>query len=382
MYFNSPQGVFPNTGGLDKRIFLYSIIVGLILIGGSLTWYIFLPKQIENIYLIPGVPYVGLYTGTRLWNSAETSVYTVLQYWGDKRFSTADVAETFSLQARDSKRLGLEELAGFFGSHGYLVRYVELNELFDFAQYINPRNRVPLVVHQMASRNDQDITVIRVVIGIDDKNRLVTVHDNIFGSTYKISYDEFLGLFPESNRGFLVITPSPTIAELLQPQLNPSPYLPRTSIMDNTSVRQLIFAWLRMDEKTIQGVPDSEILLGWLKISKDEAFPLLHPTARIIIYNRIARYYTLLHQYDEAINMLKNFSLPLYQEDIGASFNGWERSEYDPAITARFRSIPWDYLGKAYIGKGNILEAKSAFKEALRIDPTNPTAKDELTKLK
>ena len=234
----------------------------------------------------------------------------------------------------------------------------------------------------MASRNDQDITVIRVVIGIDDKNRLVTVHDNIFGSTYKISYDEFLGLFPESNRGFLVITPSPTITELLQPQLNPSPYLPRTSIMDNTSVRQLIFAWLRMDEKTIQGVPDSEILLGWLKISKDEAFPLLHPTARIIIYNRIARYYTLLHQYDEAINMLKNFSLPLYQEDIGASFNGWERSEYDPAIAARFRSIPWDYLGKAYIGKGNILEAKSAFKEALRIDPTNPTAKDELTKLK
>jgi len=326
--------------------------------------------------IIPGVPYYGLYTGTRLWNSAENATFSVLRYWGDQQVGTADVAAELGSLAAAGDPTGLSKIGQFLRSNGYLVRYQPLTSIRDLYPYLAANPPVPLLVHQYARPEVTDITLIRLVIGLERGD--VIVHDNIFGSVFRIRIEDFLNLFPPSAKGFLVVTPSPEISARLRREMTPSAYPPRAPIMDDEGVRKLTFAWIRADVKRSANTPDKELLESWLQISQDEAFLRLHPTARIIAYNRIARLQTNLGKYNEAITTLREKSLPLFQLDISAPFNGWERGEKDATLAARFRAIPWFYLGNAYTGLKNGKEAKAAFQRALEFDPTYTDAQRAL----
>lgn len=364
----NPEGVVKK-----KRtvLFFVGLVASIAIVVSGL--YIAYEKTFAQAYLIQGVPYWGLYVGTNLANPATADAYSILTYWGDGRFTPNQISKLHP-SWRKSQMATQILLRDFLIKNGYDVRVLPTQEINELIPYI--KENTPLVlVQRMGTDTPEFLVTSRLLIGYDNKNKILIFHDYLFGNNYEITYENYESLL-DNNNGALIVTPGEALkAEIKGP--DPSlEYPKRLTIMDSPEQRDIaikvaMVSYLNNLYKTT-GVQTGLRIVQLLEdILASEGFKNLHPVARISMSVDLARMYTNeLGEHERAVSILINTTLPLLDYDLYEPFEEWGR-DGSLVYSSSWRIAPWEILGTAYLRLGEKKKARESFEQALKIDPTN-----------
>lgn len=367
-----------------KKFLILAVLFAAIVIAGSFYyWFLRGANQLSQVnHLIPGVPYYGIYNHKfdfRFDNaiSLAASVASILGYWGDNRFSLKDLVEQFP-----PNKFHTSEVYKFFSDNGYEIgRGMEAGEgltINRIKMFVNERRNIPLIVYQVPLDSQESLPVVgihRVVIGLFDKDEKVVLHDYYFGNNYEISYTDFEKMFQLHRGAVMAVWPSAELASKLKKESSPPSYSKRTEAMDklgpllikrNSEV--LPFSQTRQYDKAAE---------GQRQIVDDPSFVYLHPAYKVFYISVLGKYLVLADKPDEAIEIITSKALSLN--------NNLKQPYFDWPELNNLRSekllIPYYWLAKAYLKKGDKILARKNFEEALKIDPDHQRVREELDAL-
>lgn len=357
----------PTNSG-KRYSWISSIGVIVVVLGLLFYWYYW---RVPN-YVIPDVPYFGIYIGNILANDSETSVGMLLRYWGDERTDLNDIISEFpsvdTLENERSAFVTFERLKTFFDKQGYQTEIRKFNNIRDFAEFINPRVKTPLIIlRHLSDRSDlPPLPVFSVLVGIE--GRELIIHDNIYGNNYRLGFDDFNKLTSGLQHRFLVVQPSPAIAGELKPKRTGQSYPARLGIMDSKDNIDLNLRWAAMSISAIQGGNNPSASRDrWRAIVEHSAFEGLHPAGRITAYVYLAKFERELGNYNRAIEIIEKFAIPL-NHDLNKPYQEWGR---DPAFPSQFTS-PWLSLARTYIATNQLEKAGMMIAKAVQINASDP----------
>lgn len=359
-----------------KKIFLISFFALVILIVASIFYYLYYVKISD--YVIPDVPYFGIYSGTLLETDTQTSVAMVMRYWGDNRLGLRQIAEELPYG-----KIPIESVEAFFKKYRYDTEVYNYKKIKDFSRFINSKVNIPLIVpHRLTNRTDVPYASIHsVLIGISGSNKELVFHDNIYGNNYRISFAEFeKSLKDTSQPRFLVVRPSAEISNQLKPIRTNNPYPVRKGVMDSSEDIDLEIRWAAIrtaatrveeNQKNLELLRDS-----WKTIINHPAFSRIHPAGKVMAYSELAGYERKLKNYEEAIRIIEELALPL-NHDLNKAYGDWDRDStvYQESIR------PWLTLERTYVEIGNLEKAKDALDRAASINPDNPLVREDTKQL-
>jgi len=367
------------------KIFLVVLGIAIIAVG---FYYYFYPQPQVN-YLIPGVPYYGFFNHFFAADSwTVTSAADVLGYWGDERFSLADLVKQFPLESISSTL----DLSAFFKTNGYeTYRWASSeagSEINEIKKFVNPEKKIPVIVYQKRSVNPARIANgSRVVIGIFDSEKKIIAHDHDFGNNYEISYKDFEAMFEPNARAILAVWPSETLIKEIKGPDSSRAYPARWPEM--AVIGQLL---LMKGADSIffyyQGDKEKAMQLQQ-ELVADESFSLFPPAHQVFIYGSVA---TLrleaakndLAALDAVIQFINDKILPL-NNNLSQPHKNWtEQIEFFKNHNYNEDKFVWPYylLGSAYLQKGDKELARKNFEEALKINPDYKLAQEALKQLK
>lgn len=351
---------------------LLAILV-LVLVGGALYFW----NEGRREHLIMGVPYWGIYTGSELSSPQAFAVYTILQYWGDARFSLREIATTFPSEVLDSR--STTTISDFFSKNGYKVESLAHTDPHSLFPYTNKDIPVITTLLLTPTYENRGVGTERVVIGYSVPDKEVIVHDNQFGNNYRISFDDYAHM----RVGFgsaLVITPTDELLPNLPPLDRNASYPPRTSIMESESIQRITVKWVEaatLTQMLEKGAPvAADLARAWEEILAEPDFERLHPAARFYASFMLARTYTkYLEKHTDAVSLLNKTTLPLTETDFSQPFEEWGRmipkETYELPL---WTSQPWVLLGLAHERNGNLEAAKDAYGRAVEANPSDTDA--------
>jgi len=362
---------------MDQRRKLY--IVGGIVVLVSIafgSWYFFGPVN----YLIPGVPYFGIYDGLIDYhNNLVTNALMIMRYYGDERFSPGELVERLPLNTGGLPD-DLDRLEEFFVEGEYETERIYLDEgkeIDGIKKFVN--KKVPVLVVQKRSPDPKATgNILRLVIGVFDDEKKVVVHDYSYGNNYELSYDQFLDLFkPLERKTLFVVRPSGQLSNQLSRPDDVAPYPDRIEAMDklgsyyagtNADLHHQKVEFVAEAKKDNKPELYGEVLEIFQEQFLDERYNLQHPLA--IIWSKSAYAQTLqaMGRYDEAIQSIVNEALPL-NHDLDKPYDGW-------VITSGYIkngkvAYPYLRLGHAYGLKGDFVKAFESFYSGFEIDRSN-----------
>lgn len=355
----------------QPRPALVAVLLLAIAIGGAFYWY---TGRIPD-YVILDVPYLGLYSGTILWNDSQTSAAMLLRYWGDGRVDL----KTITKELPTGTLTSFDSLSEFFRRYGYRAEVHEFRGIKELSKFINPQVKTPLIMlRRLSHRTDlPPIYTFSVLLGIRGSREELIFHDNIYGNNYRITFSEFEDLLQGVGRKFLAVQPTPEIKNQLRPVWEDKPYPLRRNIMDSADNIDLNLRWAVLDTLASRGDLSAEQLRdGWQAIVEHPAFLNLHPLGRIVAYIRLAKYHRDLKNYTEAIRVIEEYALRL-NHNLNQPYGEWDR---DPT-TVRESIQPWLSLERTYIAMGDLMKAKAALGKALALMPDDPTVREDLRRL-
>ncbi|HYF13302.1 MAG TPA: papain-like cysteine protease family protein, partial [Candidatus Paceibacterota bacterium] len=182
------------------------------IIGGALFFY-GLPQD-PITHTIEGVPYYGLYTqkgeASKFNHEVDASLASILEYWNPDTLDFGAFADDLFVEleglTRDERanytldQIGysLENLANFISRDGLYTARVEGLSLRDAAKYIE--RDVPLYTYASLT-NDAPLAYASpyVLIGIDEVEKRLTLHNYWFGNNLELTFDEFNNLIGAEN---------------------------------------------------------------------------------------------------------------------------------------------------------------------------------------
>ena len=331
-------------------------------------------------YLIPGVPYNGIYN--LLFREAAmsniASTMDILGYWGDERFSVSDLKNKFFPTSTSSLPYTPKH---FFEENGYQT-YNWLttqpgNEIREIKKFVNPDKKIPVMVFQRRSLDPKipEIIDAKVVIGIFDNEKKVIVHDFLLGNNYEISYDDFEKMFPNGNGRvtILAVWPSDKINGLIKgPDYN-IPYPQRLEAMDKlgNSLEPFTSVYLPSEDgnsisyRLTSAAAPEQVLIFCKDITDDPNFKYFPRQFQVYFFSALARQYITLNQLDEAIRVLKENVLPLNENLNETLGKGWYIVPVDKLST------PYFLLSLAYLRKGENKLALENYKEFMQLRDAN-----------
>lgn len=367
--------------------FVLVIAVGLF---GIFGWQYFNRNQVN--YLIPGVPYDGVYSHFLEFDSpVVTSVADILGYWGD------EVDLPFLSSALEGYDITTSQLENFFQAKGYKTYlYVSGqagNEINEIKKFVNPKMKIPVIVYQKRSIDPDRISNgLRVVIGVFDNEKKIITHDHDFGNNYEISYTDFEAMFRPNARTILAVWPSTDLAKKIKGPDYSRVYQARWPEMEKIGqflmkgADFVTFYFQKNYEKASQLIPE---------LIDDPALSYLPPAHQVQLYSLLVR--NSLGRLDvsqnnsnnpvildEAIDFINNQILPL-NNNLSQPYKNWtEQIEFfknhnyseDKFVT------PYYLLGRVYLLKGDNEMARKNFEEALKIDPSHKASQTALQQLK
>lgn len=364
--------ITPNQGTVGKhvvrsrRLLWFAAILVVAVIGAYAYWVASIPS-----YLIPGVPYYGIYSGTVLWSDTQTALAMAMRYWGDERVSDLGITE----DAPSVTTPTLDSIVDILRRYGYSADLYSFRRIRDFTQFVNARRKTPLiVVHKLSNRDDlPPLYVYSVLIGVDSSRDEITLHNSILGNNYRIAFSDFEKRTEGARRQFVAAVPHPSIRDQLRPPSTRASYPPRKAIMDAPEDLDLQLRWLALMQQRRDGADPRIMLAQWQELESHPAFLRLHPAARIVLHTNVAREHRRLGEYAEAIRVIEEFALPL-NHDLNQPYGEWDR---DPAVQ-RETDRPWLSLARTYMEMSALSEARRALNRAFAITPTDPNVHREI----
>lgn len=386
-----------------KKVIL--IILGLAIVGVAVVLFVwrdaiteyFSGRGTEEVlweyppeHLIEGVPYFGVYTGSSLGTADGNTTLSLVSYWGDNRFDSQSILDTFSLSIDDQtfRDVDIFFTANFLTEEGYDTEVFPLEDS-DQLKYLIANNTPVYVTQGLAADAPEELATHRLYIGYSDEREVFIVHDSIFGNNYEMSYGEYR----EVNRGdhvyMMIATPGAQLTEglsLIEPGTGEA-YPQRLGIMDDEGVRELQIDLLmvnfyknRFYRDETPGAVESIRLLR--NIISHEAFDRLHPAMRVGAAYSLAGFYMGSDRNEEAITTLEDVAIPLIEDSAnwGTTFGEWNTG-ISQATYERWNALPWERLGHLYVRVENTENARAAFERALELSPGKEGAQTALDAL-
>lgn len=374
-----------NNNNNKSKYLLLSVVAVLILSLSVLVWYLFgLPAKITaQDYIIPGVPYVGVYNHkaqlSYLFGDTVSAVVSILEYWNPGENNLVEINRAF--RSEQVVLIGENRMTDFIRNDGnYKIERVRL-ELGEIKNYINSEIKTPLFLF-LAISEEQPLTVVyrpaTVLIGIKESEQKLIFHSYWLGNNYEITYDDFNKLQermrPDERNSYLAIQPKKLKEKIKEVnQRAVSAYPERTLTMKEGEAMFKNFA-----------IGEGAYFLSlnkvagdyFLKVVNDSNFESYFPPyfkARVLY--ELGEVFLKQKDYPNALSYV-NKAIELNQ-DLDKPFNkdwpGYETKSNKPDIVDRI-SGPYRVLGDIYRELKDFSKSKDAYEKALEINPTNSEA--------
>ena len=351
---------------INRKTWVIAVIVVIVLIGISFFLYFRYKNSASQrtpsvasqgaSYIIPDVPYYNAINGIRFSITA-AAIYSILQYWGDTSTDPIALSDTYP----NSGSYTFDQIAAYFESKGLNAQQLPLKTIDDLRKYINQDAKTPLFVFQYPSLyiplNSLGVfgRYARVVIGLDDTDQTVIVHDYWLGNNFGISYGDFLQLSP----AFIAVSPKqqtnitrapvvyPPISDNERNMLNANMtyyynyYATSTSLFQNSSTVTLFLKAEFLDNPDFQNMP---------------------PVFKMLAYDNEGKLLLNLKDYDGALEAFTEAET--YDHDLDKPSGTWPAVLY---TTNGILGYPYYYLGLTYLAKSNMALTKQNLEEALSI---------------
>jgi hypothetical protein len=367
-----------------KKILVYIFILFIIeaAAAGALFYFYRISQipqaqQKEVNYLIPGVPFNGIYNlyFQRADSTAISSVMDVLGYWGDERFNVPALKKIFMVPTSSPEAIfypyeipSIPKIQKFFEDNGYKT-YIwfaikpggEINEI---KKFVNEEKKIPVIVYQKRTVPETSsapffsVAGDRVVIGVFDNDKKIIVQDHDFGNNYEISYDDFEKMFSANIRAILAVWPSDSLKESLRGPNYSTPYPARIASMGKSgkllaTIGSLAIGYYWHGDFDLAGK-----FYEAMVASPD--FKVFPPAFQINMLANLVRSYINLGKYDKAISILKQQILPM-DHNLNQPFEGWLMPSQDKFVT------PYFLLSQAYLKSGQSQLAAETYKEMVAV---------------
>jgi tetratricopeptide (TPR) repeat protein len=344
-------------------------------------------------YVIPGVPYVGIYSHTGKFgevsdaSSAVSAVASILEYWSPGKNDFSDLGRSLSQggagSGQEHRLITGESVRKAAKNLGYEAKSVHL-ELSELKQYINPDKKTPLYFIQAIDVNQPADTLYHpagVLIGIKESEKKLVVHDYWQGNNYEISFDDFQKLWeklrPDERNTYTVIQPTNLDAALGEiSKRNIESYPQRTERMKKCSGMFKTYA-LGHGAK-VTGMMDKEMEY-FTKVKDDPEFNAYFPDFfKANVYSGIAEALLAKGDVENALNYAqKAVDLDHDLDKPSGDWPGYETSVNSDGAHGQIIG-PYVVLGDAYAAKGNIAKAKENYSMAVTINPGDMTSQMKL----
>ena len=365
-------------GKVSKKNLVFAAIVLMIFLFAA-GWYYYTtymqnPKNTQTAsvnYLIRGVPYYGfyqlyfpnIYYDPLAEPTLDSAAKSILDYWGDSRFDSPELRKIFP-----PKLHTFASAESFFKLNGYQTAQlgsVDIGKIIpEIKKYVNSQKRAPVLVLQRRSVDPRSILLgFRVIIGVSDDEKKITVHDYNFGNNYEISYQDFETMLAPSYLSVLAIWPSEDLTGQIKgapdPQQAPA-YPARLEAMDKvgellavdqTEALHLISLPSRRSEGFL-------IYKGFLENPNFQYFPSIY---KVNLLSYLAERFLSYGLYDNAIKVIQDKVLPINHDLNQNPPEGWYIPDQDKI------AYPYSVLAEAYIKKGEKNLAKAALEEMKKI---------------
>lgn len=329
----------------------------------------------DNSYVIPGVPYYGVYNYKGYSNDTASSAASILEYWNPGKADASEINKNIS------KVNGMRNIATFFSSKDFSAQIIKLS-LTDFAKYINSQTRTPLLLSLPISPNQSDMEKyypIVVLIGVDGKNQKLTFHNYWLGNNYEMSFAEFNKLedkLPSYKRNiYLVVQPknlSDKVKEIKQRKIQGYPT--RTTIMQNG--KGMFNNYSMGYDSYIMKMYDTS-LDYFSRVEKSSNFnDYFPPYFKTLTYYRMGQIYYNKGDMNNALTYAQKAEQA--DQNLDQPFKDWPGIKidwYGNGIQSQLSS-PYRLLGDIYRQKNNSLNALDNYTKALKINPNNQGSLD------
>src|SRR3989344_1490935 len=359
-----------------RNLYLLGGIILVVIIAGAGFWYW---RAQQGNHLIPRVPYHGIYDCYfDCYGNPVTSVLTVLEYYGDERFSRDELMKRIPR----GDKVSLKMLGQFFEENGYDTYFAtppKEKVIYEIKKFVNPDKNIPVIVLKKRSPDPQfEENVYATVIGISDKERKMIVHEYLFGNNYEISYDDFAGIYAPRRfpRTMLAVWPSENLAPQLKGKNTALPYPLRLPLMDTVGpflAKQSDIGFM-VREAEEDPARYEDIVKFAREQNIDPRLESFHPLMKIYLRTGLARILRKADKInpqgrlDEAIKVITDEVLPL-NHDLNQPYQGWILPS--KLIKNGKVAFPLMYLGTIYQLKGDFNKAFDSLEAAWAIDTSN-----------
>lgn len=373
---------------MRKRIFFIGgiILIIIVSIGVFTTYFLRLKEMSDSNYVIPNVPYIGIYnhTGNYSYTNGDTAaaVSSVLEYWNPEKNDLMEINNALT-QIEPGKRNSKDAVADFINKSfsDYSVERKELS--FDeLKEYINSDQRTPILMSfSLSKRQPKEVSYYpyNILIGIDSVQKKFIFHNYWFGNNYESSFNHFDFIQKKGKISCIVIQPKDLKAKIAEVSARENKgYSPRTPIMNESQgmIRDYIIG--------SQVMATSNEMAGsyFLKVINDPKFQdWMPPYFKMSIFHMMAEFYLKRNNLDGAL--IYADKAVEENHDLDKPFKDWPGFELRTGkidIIDR-SSEPYRVLGDVKKASKDLKGAEDAYRKALEIRPNNSKALDELKSL-
>lgn len=359
-----------------KPIYLALPLSLIIVVAGFLFLRPYIFEFREGNYIIPNIPYFGLFTQKRgnavFVSDLSTSVWSVISA-GENALAAISLKDIIP----NEKGVFTEDsIVSFLTKNGFAAHKesLRINEL---DKYINEYKKAPLlfflpIADELLPAEQQK--TLEVVVGIDEQNEKIVVHSYWYGNNYEIPFRDVLSLLDLKEGDsipFIVVQKLHAVE-----QIRAESYPTRTEAMEKMTP---------MTRKYLLGI---ELLnLKRFAASREALFSVINhpdfinhfpPFLKVGTYMFIG--ITYLQEGDiKNAHIYANKSLAI-NKNLDKPVGSWPGFDlyFNSSGNKGIQSNPYVFLGDVYLAEQNKKEARKAFEKALTINPFNTWAKERL----
>jgi len=377
------------TAGKNKFI---KLAIGLFLIAvffiGLILFWANKDKKADNVilglsYTVPGVPYHGIWNhqGEAAYFSGETAaaVFSVLNYWTPEIAKPIEVDKFFKAERKTGDSVGKESIIKYVGlvaKDQYVIKSVVLKQE-EIKQYINSEAKTPLLVYLPVSDEEPielSYNPVVVIIGINENEKKIIVHDFWLGNNREISFAELNKLWekikPKLRNKYLVIQPK-NLKEALEKidakKVESYPARLPLMIKNEAMIKNFVIGVAAQDALNYN-LANSFLS----KVESDPGFQVdLIPVIQVQVLARLSAIRLQNKDLSAALSYV-NRAIELNHDIDKPLNNGWPGYEYGRTdkVNEGKSTDPDRVLGNIYKALGEKEKAIEAYKKVLNIDPT------------
>ncbi|MBI2618288.1 tetratricopeptide repeat protein [Candidatus Kaiserbacteria bacterium] len=338
-------------------------------------------------YTIPGVPYFSLYNHvgnvSYLILDTDAALASILEYWNPSEYNFTGLLRKISTNAKNPF-ITLLDLENYVLELDNYVTKQEYLGISDIKKYVNQEVKTPLLLFSAYDVNQLPGALyypLSVIIGINESEQTLTLHNYWLGNNYKISFEDFATL-QERKLGekniYLIIQPKTFKNTLLRLKENESIIYPERGVIMNESL-EMVKNYTTGTSLLLNGLYMLAEKHLKLVINDQKFEKFMPPYLKVMSLTFLAEAQLALGKDNEARNyVIKAIEL---NHDLDKSFQDWPgyevRYNIPETITDRV-TRPYIILGNVYKKSGLLDEAKVSYEKALAINANDVNARTNL----